>query len=427
MNDGHKFALDIQNVSYAYPTSPEKVLESATLSVKEGSFVGIVGPNGCGKTTLVKLVTGTIPGEQGEISVFGRPLQSLDQRNIARRIGVVPQRWDVQFDYTVTELVSMGRYPYMGRFERETAQDREIVHKAMALTNILHLAERSVMQMSGGEMQRAVIAQALAQTPQILVLDEATSNLDINHQTEIMELLKKLQAEEGLTVVAIMHDLNLTAQYCQTVFMMQKGKVVASGEPRKVLTPANIRSVYGANVRVRTDPVTKHPIISLLPSTIKRDPYSLALHVIAGGGVGCALLEHLVNRGHKVSCGVVNQYDADYQFGEELGVNVISEKAFSPIGDGAHGQNVNQILGSQGVIVTDVPFGTGNLRNLQAVFEGARRGIPTVFLQTTPFDQKDYTGGKAFQVYQDILANGAILCDSLPCLGEILRDIAGAK
>ncbi|RLG07030.1 MAG: cobalamin/Fe3+-siderophore ABC transporter ATP-binding protein, partial [Thaumarchaeota archaeon] len=199
--------------------------------------------------------------EEGRVLIEGREIGSIKRRELARIVAVVPQRFEPLFPFTVRELVLMGRAPYLGMFGIEGRRDLEIAEWAMEVTDILHLADRGIDELSGGELQRAVIARALAQRPKLMLLDEPTSHLDLKHQIGIMELIAELNAGEGLTVVLVSHDLNLASQYCHRVLALREGEVYAVGRPEEVITEAMIREVYGVEAEVVRSPRTGLPFV----------------------------------------------------------------------------------------------------------------------------------------------------------------------
>jgi len=243
--------LVIQGISFSYGSSD--VLADVTFEANDGEIVGVIGPNGSGKTTLLKCVNRALSPRVGTVLIDGKDYSELTRREIAGNIGVVPQNSVVSFPFTVLDIVMMGRTPAMERFERESEKDIEIVEKAMEMTNVVAFADRTMGQISGGEKQRVVIARALAQRPRILLLDEPTLHLDVNHQLEIMDLVRQLARSEKLTVIVVSHDLNLAARYCDKLILMSAGKILASGKVEDVLTEKNIESVFRVKAAVTYD------------------------------------------------------------------------------------------------------------------------------------------------------------------------------
>ncbi len=241
--------LRLQRVHAGYhPDQP--VIRGIDLDVGEGEFLGLIGPNGCGKSTLIRAITGVVPVLAGRVEVQGRDIRSLSRRQVAQLLGVVPQETAGGFDFAVREVVAMGRHAYLDRFHGPRRADLEAVDTALRLTGMDHLASRSVLELSGGERQRVIVARALAQTPRILLLDEPSNHLDINHQVEVFDLMAQLNEEQGLTLVCVTHDLNFAGAYCDRLLLMDDGRARACGPPAAVLTEALISEVYRLPVRI---------------------------------------------------------------------------------------------------------------------------------------------------------------------------------
>lgn len=238
----------LQNLSFHYPSLSRFELHSTNLSVYKGDLIGLLGPNGAGKSTLLKLMVGLMSPQQGRIIFEGRVLQEFPVRERARKIAYVPQGLHFTFPMSVMEIVEMGRHPYVGRLTPLGQKDRAVCKRALALCDALEFKDRSYDELSGGERQRVLLASALAQTPQVLLLDEPTLSLDLSHQILLFEIIQKLHREEGLTVVVATHELNLAGRYLDRLVLMKEGKIFADGKPKKVLTPRNIRSVLDVEV-----------------------------------------------------------------------------------------------------------------------------------------------------------------------------------
>ncbi|HXE80978.1 MAG TPA: ABC transporter ATP-binding protein [Vicinamibacterales bacterium] len=228
-------------------------VERATLTVAPNARVGILGPNGSGKTTLLKLLAGVLRPDAGRITLNGRDLRTFSRAGLARRLAMVPQETHPAFEYTVLEIVLMGRYAHLGPFEMERPDDVRVAQECLEATGTIELQDRPLHTLSGGEKQRVVIASALAQATDLLLLDEPSSSLDLRYQLEIAELLLRLARERGSTLVLTTHDLNFAATVCDTLVLIRGGRIIAAGAPRDVLTPAHIRDLYGVEVRVHDD------------------------------------------------------------------------------------------------------------------------------------------------------------------------------
>jgi len=249
--------LEMERVGFRY--GAHWVLRDVTLSVKKGSLFGILGPNGSGKTTLLNLIDGLRLPCEGAIRINGVTPGSMKRKALARIVAVVPQGASWVFPLTVEEVVLMGRSPHLGRFAFESERDLAVARSAMEKADVLSFASRPIQTLSGGERQRVLIARALAQEPQVLLLDEPTSSLDIAHQIRTFELIGSLSGEAGLTVVCVMHDVNLATLYCDRIALIKEGRLRAVGEPGEVITEANIREVFEADVVVDRYPLTGMP------------------------------------------------------------------------------------------------------------------------------------------------------------------------
>ena len=234
-----------QRVRLKPDTTTEFTLRDVSVSIAPGSLTGLLGPNGCGKTTLLRLLSGVLKPELGSVRLGDREIRTLSPRALAQQIAVVPQETHPAFDFTVMEMVLMGRHPHLGAFQLEGPADIAIAREAMTATGITHLAGRAYMTLSGGEKQRVVIASALAQQPKVLLLDEPTASLDLGYQLEIASLLKQLNRERGVTMVLATHDLNLAASVCDTLVLVREGRVLMQGPARDVLTSSTVEQLYG--------------------------------------------------------------------------------------------------------------------------------------------------------------------------------------
>ena len=255
-------AITVDSISFGYdPATP--VVRDVSLTVRDGEFLTLVGPNGSGKTTLLRLLDRILTPQRGTIALGDVPMARLARAAIARRIAFVPQDNAVQFPFTAEDLVLMGRSPHTRGAAFENARDRSLAREMMSLTDVAHLAGQPVTHLSGGERQRVFIARALAQEPEILLLDEPNAHLDIAHQIDIFRLIRRLNTERRLTVVSVSHDLNLAAAFSDRIIMMVRGTVAATGPPGDVLTEARIHEVFGTPVIVDTHPTRRTPRVSL--------------------------------------------------------------------------------------------------------------------------------------------------------------------
>ena len=245
--------LNIDKVGFSYPS--HDVLKEITFNAGKGEVVGIIGQNGCGKTTLLKCINASLKSTRGVITLDDKDVQALTKKEIARSMGFVMQTTNTTFPFTVYETVLMGRYSRKDALSSdETEEDTKIVYEAMRDTGILNFADRDIDELSGGERRRVMIARALVQEPEILLLDEPTLHLDINHQFDLMELITKLSRDRGLLVVIVTHDLIFAARYCDRVIAIEHGLIAAAGTAREVITPENMRKFFEIEVEIKDDP-----------------------------------------------------------------------------------------------------------------------------------------------------------------------------
>jgi iron complex transport system ATP-binding protein len=267
-----RLAYRVEEVSFRYgpEASTPWVLEGLNFEVVAGEILGIIGPNGSGKTSLLKLLAKLLRPQFGRIDLLGAEINSLSQVAVARQVATVSQDNPAVFPFTIAEVVLMGRFPRrtsdrwsFGSFGWEGPEDVKIAEEAMLEMDVAHLAARSICEVSGGERQRAIIARALAQQPLVLLLDEPTAFLDLNHQVDICRILRRLNQERGLTVVLVSHDLNLASQYCNRLLMLSEGRISRIGSPDEVIRPEILEAVYRCEVLVDRHPITGLPRVTL--------------------------------------------------------------------------------------------------------------------------------------------------------------------
>jgi len=253
--------LEMQEVTLGYDHHP--VMEDISFKASPGELVGLIGPNGCGKSTIIKALSHVIDPQTGKVLVDGREISTIPRKELACLVGVVPQLPLLPSTFTAFEIVLMGRNPHMGLFQSEGRRDLEMAWEAMEKTGTESLANRHINELSGGEIQCVLIARVLVQETKAILLDEPTANLDIGRQLEILDLIRKLCSENRLTVLAAIHDLNLAAQYCDRLLLINDRHIHAEGTPSEVITDANIKQVYGAENCVYTHPVNGLPTVLL--------------------------------------------------------------------------------------------------------------------------------------------------------------------
>ena len=255
--------LRLEHVSFGYRGQP--VIRDVSLEFPSGRFLSLIGPNGSGKTTLLRLMSRRLEPQQGRILMEGKDLSAMRARDIARIMAVISSEQFFEFPYPVSEIVAMGRYPYLGRLQALSREDTQIVDRALELTYVKHLRHRAISHLSSGERQRVLIARAIAQQPKLLMLDEPNAHLDICHQIAIFELLRSLNRDHGMTIVAVLHDLTSAAAYSEITVLLHEGRVVKTGKPDEVITRTLIQETYGVDVAVFPSPYGGFPLVAFAP------------------------------------------------------------------------------------------------------------------------------------------------------------------
>src|SRR5258707_12986359 len=408
-------------------------------------MVGLLGPNGSGKTSLLRLVSGVLRPQQGKIILDGRELRDWGRRGIAQLIAVVPQELHVPFAFTVEQLVNLVRTPFVSLFGPGSRQDTLIVQDAMHAADITPLAGRIFNELSGGERQRVMVAMALAQEPKLLLLDEPTAHLDIKYQIEMLELVQRLNRETGVTVIAAMHDLNLAARYFPRLLLFQRG-IVADGGPAEILEPHLLQRVYGVAVQVGVMRGAEHLSV-LPPGELLRDELGseqvLGVHVMAGGGSGALVMRALADARVVFSAGVLNIGDSDHTLALRLASEVITEQPFAPIAEATY-QRLRQCLQAISLlIVCPMPVGPGNLILLRVALELRQQGIPVLCLlspgtanppridelapeviaQLLNTPMRDYTHGDGLSLLCQLVEAGGIVIASVGEVADQARHI----
>ncbi len=426
--------LRVEDLAFAYPG--QTLFDGVRIHVQSGEMVGLLGPNGSGKTTLLRLLSGILRPQQGRIILDGRELRAWGRRGIAQRVAVVPQELQVPFAFTVEQMVTLGRTPFISLFGNRTARDHAIVREAMSLAEVDRLAKRVFHELSGGERQRVTLAMALAQQPRLLLLDEPTSHLDIKYQVETLELVQDLNHKTGVTVIAAMHDLNLAARYFQRLWLFQRG-IVADGSPAEVLEARLLQRVYGIAAQVGVMRGVEH--LSVLPpgeSIANKQVESTqqaGIHIMAGGGSGALIMRALADARIVFSAGVLHIGDSDHTLALRLASEVITELPFSSISESTRQHLHTRLQTLSLLIICPMPVGPGNLVLLHEAVELCQQGSPVVLLlppdtkNVLPEDQhtpeaviqllctpaRDYAHGDGTHLLQQLVESGAIIAASI--------------
>lgn len=241
------FLLEIKNLSFN--VGERKILNDINFSVRDGEIVGIIGPNGAGKTTFLKSINGIIEEIKGEILFNGKNIKEYDKKNLARHISFMNQNTNVGFDFSCLDIVVLGRYPYLKRFQEYSDEDREKARKYMEKTNTLKFQDRMITELSGGERQRVLFAKTLTQESELILLDEPTASLDMKYEEEIFSIISQMR-EERKSVIAIIHNLRVAMKYCTRLILLNDGKIVGDGTPQEIVTEKNLRDIYGVEAKV---------------------------------------------------------------------------------------------------------------------------------------------------------------------------------
>ncbi|RBP44981.1 ABC transporter ATP-binding protein [Garciella nitratireducens] len=391
-----KEILKIQDLVVAY--GDKKIIDGLNLSIYQGEFVGIIGPNGTGKSTLVRAITNILDYQDGSIWIKGSLNKKLSKRQLAKLVAVVPQEFHIEYAFTNYDIVMMGRNPHIDRKHRLGQRDHKIVKEAMIMTNTWKFRDNFFHELSGGERQRVIIARAIAQQPSIILLDEPTSHLDIHHQLEVMELISQLKRKRGLTVVAVLHDINMAARFSDRLILLSQGKAIVQGSPEEVIQEENLSKVYHMEMMVRDNRILgKKEVIPLRVLKQKVEINDKKIHVICGGATGGKILEQLKSLGLQVSAGVINQGDSDWEICKSLNIPCIEAPPFSHFTSKEAQKNAIFIEKSDFILVTDVPYGRGNLINLELLKEIKK---PIYFLKAQ--GKIDYTQGKATEILEQL-------------------------
>ena len=395
---GGRSGLVLEDVSAGYGARP--VLHHVSLETEPGEVAGLIGPNGSGKTTLVRVASRGLRPRDGTVHVQGLDPYALTARHAARLVAVVPQELSPAFEYSVLEMALMGRSPYRSSWGQAGSEDWARVRAAMSAANVQHLADRGMDELSGGERQRVILAQALAQDAPVLLLDEPTTHLDMRHVVELLTVVRGLARKQGKAVLAIFHDLNLASAYCDRIHVLSEGRVVGSGAPADVITRHLLRGVFGVDAEVTLGGATGRPAVIVTAPTLPEAPPSAdRAHVIGGAGRGAAVLRLLAESGFEVTTGVLHAGDTDEIVADRLNLLRVTVPPFSAIDDRSAEDCRDLIARASLLVVSDAPFGPGNVENLRLAMAGARLGIRTILLGQIPIEERDFTGGLATELW----------------------------
>ena len=418
----HTPALAFESVSFGY--GHRMVVRDVSLRVAAVEMVGLLGPNGAGKSTLLRLGAGALRPQAGVVRLGGADIQRLSRREVARRLAVAPQEFAVQFAYTVRQIVELGRLPHHDIFSLTRREDAAAIEAALEAAGVAHLADRVFNDLSGGERQRVLIALTLAQGSPILLLDEPTAHLDIRYQIETLELLRRLNAERDLTVIAALHDLNLAARYFPRLLLFRE-TIVADGPPAHVLDATLLSEVYETPVRVGILRGEQHlsvlppgqdaPVVWAAEQSGKAD--TPTVHLVAGGGSGELMMRALADAGVAFSAGPLNVGDSDYELAQRLAAVCIAEAPYAPVSTEGLAAARERMQSARAVILCPTPLGPGNIGLIAAALAVRQAGRTVTLLEPAANGPDDAEGvlasvgardfsGRGQELYRQLLAAG---------------------
>ncbi|MGQ9468536.1 MAG: ABC transporter ATP-binding protein [Nitrososphaerales archaeon] len=419
--------IEIEGVHFNYKSI--KALESVTAKIESGSFVGLLGPNGSGKTTLLKCLSGLLKPRVGSIYFDGKNLEILSGNELAKNFSIVLTNAIDTPQMEVFDIVATARHPWTGWLGSLSPKDINSINEALEILDIKDFVTRRFNELSDGQKQKVLIARALAQEAKVLLLDEPVAHLDIKHQIEVLGLIKKITKERDLITIGALHDVNLASLFCDSAILINEGRIVSIGPIDNVLTDENIERAFRISAIVKKHPITNSLyVVPLCTSELKSvQPRGPKVHIICGGGTGASLMRMLLEHGYKVSTGVLNVLDTDYEVAYTLGIPVVNEAPFSSITDEAHRANLNKIDNANVVILTDAPFGRGNLKNLEAAMIALEKGKMTIVIEEKPIQERDFTGGDAQVLYMELRKRGAVFVKNHDQILPILEGMEGKK
>jgi iron complex transport system ATP-binding protein len=392
------------------------IVENIDLSVNRGELVGVIGPNGAGKTTLLRLLAGLLVPSKGTVYLEGRNLAAMDARSRARKLAFMSQETAQSFPFTVMEILLMGRYPHLGRFERESEEDHEKARRTLSYVGLSGLENRGFGALSGGERQLVLFAKALVQDTETLVLDEPTSNLDIRHQDRIFSMAQELAGEKRAVLTSV-HNLGVAAQYCSRLLLLEKGRVAADGRPEQVLRSDILDRVYAVRTLVSPNMATGSPIVTVLPW--RAGVTGARVHLIGGAGSAVNLTRELHRLGYVLSGGIAHEHDSDERLWRNLGIDCSRVGAFSRIGEEEVLQAARLVEAADITVLCSFPVGPGNQGNLTL----AARARRLIVLASGPGDvPRSFFSHEGRALFED-------LCRKAPVLAyeELIAELARTK
>jgi len=407
--------LSVEDVTVGFGEAA--ILSDVSLAVDAGAFVGLVGPNGAGKTTLLRAINGVLELDTGSVHVQGDAIEECSTREWSQRVATVPQDTSVSFAFRVEDIVEMGRTPHRSRSQfGSTETDRRQIADALDRTDTTQFRERPIDELSGGERQRVFVARALAQDTPLLLLDEPTASLDVNHQVEILGLVRDLVGE-GRGALAAIHDLDLAARFCDRIALLHDGSIRAFGSPEDVLDPAVLDEAFATRTAVSTNPVTGSPTVTARST---RDDGDRRVHVLGGGRLGARAIATLDAAGHTVSAGVFRGGDVAAETAATLGVSPVTTPPTGEVGPGAIARAHELADEADVVVLADVTVGSR-----QWVLDVAESAPAVVLLEDRPIEDRVLAGERARARYETLRDRGHLAdIESVPlAVAEAKREL----
>ncbi|WAM34548.1 ABC transporter ATP-binding protein [Caldicellulosiruptor morganii] len=401
--------LYVENLKCGYTKPVVEV--KGKIKFEEGKVYGIIGPNGSGKSTFIKALAGIARIFEGRVYYNQTDLLSLSDLQRARIISYMPQNVFSNFPFTVFDVVMMGRYPHEKSKFFNDRESKKIAEEKIEVVNLTDKKQSNILQISGGERQRTSFARVLAQESKVLLLDEPNSNLDITHQEKILDIIKDEVAKGKIAIMAL-HNIKLAAKFCDIVFLMKHGKIIASGRPQDVINQENIKKVYNVDAIIYKNSFGIYDIELIQ----KEDEKGIHVHVVAGGGTGQAIYRILIEMGFKVTTGVLATNDTDYETAQLLSIYTVFTMPFMPIGEEEYFENVELIKKADFCILCDISFGIQNFKNLEALKFAKKLFI----IEQNDISGRDFTNGIATNLYNS-LKEKAVVLNSLDVLKQMLQ------
>lgn len=387
----------------AWEAGGRPIIDGVDISVDRGELVGVIGPNGSGKTTLARLLCGLLSPTRGRVVIGGKDLASLRHIERARRISYMSQDTSSAFPFTVMEVLLMARYPWLGRFGRETDEDRERARRMLSYVGLAGYEEHSFPSLSGGERQLVMFAQVLVQDTEVMALDEPSASLDIRHQDRVFSMAREL-AREGRAVVVIVHDLEMASRWCARLVLLNRGRVAAAGTPSEVIASERLDPVYGVHTLVAPNPAAGGVSVSVLPERAAATGFRV--HLIGGAGSAVNITRELLRLGCLVTGGIAHEHDSDEKLWESLRLEHRTVGAFSRIGEEDVKRAAPLVEQADVTVVCSFPVGPGNLGNLRLASQARR----LIVLDPGPGDvQRGFFSTDAERAFAQLSARGQIL------------------